>query len=491
MRTKHVVLPAVSVLILLFSSAIYAQTEGDIIRDIAEAIYQAGDDESPRAAVQRAKEIALRKFVEKVVGAHVRVEKFAENTRVVYSMVDIWAVANVRIDSVLSSWYDDYTAHYRADVHVERKEIANLLSALKEIETEVVVAKKQEIAMRIRHRYAVTGVAEDMVFISAEKGEPSFHIDRHPVSVLEYQRFEAGYHSDKHYLYAATGVDWNHATEYCRSRGLRLPTDIEWERALTHADSLFGGRGIRIEEEGYRYEWLVEPVRKVYISAPIYKDMVRYPMKDLSEPWKLKWFGDQSGIMNQIGFRCVSSETPVESYVDTAKSQGVIPSVDYSLFPDYSLLTFTKVGSSRSGSFFLSIPLDNDIHYPPKRPYDSMWNLGFGASYVWFNESGEQVHEIEVPVIARWLLVTPEAIRFIVTPSAGLLVALGSGRELGVSYGVLVDVGLGHYAGPFLGIGYQGYYPRLITQKRGIGSSTFRGVVFRAGIEFPSVWWWF
>lgn len=503
MKAKNVILAAGAVLVFMLSSTTYAQTENSFIRGVAEATYVAGEKESPYNAKYEAKKVALRQFVEKYIGTLVDYSAEAENTHLVYSLIDVWASGYVNIDSVYVDEYHDYTAHYHASVSTSRMAVQEFQQAIEQIQSVVLEQQRRVLIERARHQYAITGAAEDMVLVNAEKEEPSFRIDRHPVSIVEYQRFETGYHSDKHYLDAATGVDWNHATEYCRSRGLRLPTDIEWERALTHTNSLdivFGSTGERFKEKVYQYEWVVEPVRKVYISAPIYRDMVRYPMKDLSGPWKLGWFDEDAGL-DEMGFRCVSSETPVEPYVDTAKSREetlVIPDLNsfasggYLLHPDYSLFTFTKVGSSRSGSFFLSIPLERLVFYPPAEPIEGgPWCFGFGVSYIQFKESGERIDDIEIPVIARLRVIQRSAIRFIVTPSAGLLVTIGSKRELGASYGILVDVGLGHYAGPFLGVGYQGYYPGFLEHGRSVSKTTFRGVVFRAGIEFPSVWRWF
>ncbi len=216
------------------------QCDPNVIHDVAEASYRAGEDESPREAKQKAKDLALRGFVERVVGAHVRIESLAENTHVIYSMVDVWAVANVRIDSVAHSRYADYTAEYRAQVSVERAKVDDLLKAFDEIAAAAVAAKKSEIAERTRRRYAIIGEIKDLVLVPAYRDDPPFLIMRHPVSVWEYAKYAPGYRSDGVLATPVSGVSWKNAQSYCQSKGMRLPQEakFEWLRAKMHTDSL-------------------------------------------------------------------------------------------------------------------------------------------------------------------------------------------------------------------------------------------------------------
>lgn len=493
---------AVAILAALTGSghAAGAENQDDVTRGVAEAEYRAGENEAPSEAKEEAKKLALRKFVEKTIGMWLNYSAEAKDTRLVSSLIDVWASGYVKIDSVHTDEYFDYVARYRATVSTTHAAVQEFQKDVEQIKAAALEQQRRVLIERTKRRYAVTASVPDMVLVPAEKGEPPLRIDRHPVSVLEYQRFDASYYSGRHYLDSATGIEWRGAVGYCKSRGLRLPTDIEWERARTHAGSLgiifpppparitWGGqRGFPRE---YRCEWLAGPVksREVWGHTPKGKDAwidaEQYPMKDLLDPWKLLWFDRHSShidgpALDNIGFRCVYNEAEPHVEVVSVPVSTDDELVIWRSSTDYSLLavgTTTPSGSVASGLFAVSVPVSGGgMTYS---------DFGFGMSYTQLGQPTGKVRYIEIPFFMRVALGITERVHFVVTPSAGLLVILRPERSVGASYSVFADVRLGARGGPFLGIGYQ-------RQVGGGEYDTVPTVVVRGGIEFPSIWWWF
>ena len=216
-----------------------------VVSGIAEAEYAASERESPYDARLQAKKVALQGFVEEVVGIQVtswqmlfESEDSDGVSEYMHSLIDIWASAYVRVDSVHEDGYENYVARYVASVSVPASEVKNFLEDVEEIKIATRETRKRELIEHTKHRYAVTAEVEDMVLVPAQNGEPPFYIDRHPVSVVQYRRFNKMYKSNFFYLEPATSIYWSDACDYCSSQGKLLPTDIEWERARESSSSL-------------------------------------------------------------------------------------------------------------------------------------------------------------------------------------------------------------------------------------------------------------
>lgn len=129
-------------------------------------------------------------------------------------------------------------------------------------------------------------VPEEMVYIPAgefimgHKEEPrtrlgktvtshAYLIDRYEVSREQYKKFNPTYSfSPKSGLYPVTHVTYSEALDFCKAKGKRLPTEVEWEKAARGTDgrkwpwSIFvdhpnnGFSGFMSEPVDKRKEWI-------------------------------------------------------------------------------------------------------------------------------------------------------------------------------------------------------------------------------------------
>lgn len=66
---------------------------------------------------------------------------------------------------------------------------------------------------------------------------PSYYIDKFPVTNQEYERINSEHKYPPHKAnHPVVGISWDHAKEYAKAVGKRLPTEAEWEKAARGTD---------------------------------------------------------------------------------------------------------------------------------------------------------------------------------------------------------------------------------------------------------------
>jgi serine/threonine-protein kinase len=82
---------------------------------------------------------------------------------------------------------------------------------------------------------------------------PAYYLARHPVTNGQYQRFKRDWARDDDH--PVVGVNWEEAQGYCEWAGLRLPSELEWEK---------GARGVDGREYPWGEEWDTAKCRNAY-----------------------------------------------------------------------------------------------------------------------------------------------------------------------------------------------------------------------------------
>lgn len=88
--------------------------------------------------------------------------------------------------------------------------------------------------------------AGEAIYNNITVSVPAFYIDKHEVTIAEYKKFDRTYVPPPNFNspdMPATNVSFTMAERYARSRGKRLPTEVEWIRAArgnTNYDYDFG-----------------------------------------------------------------------------------------------------------------------------------------------------------------------------------------------------------------------------------------------------------
>lgn len=122
---------------------------------------------------------------------------------------------------------------------------------------------------------------------------PAFYIDMYEVTYGDYQKFDPNFKiAGRRPTFPVTDVTWFNADNYCRSRGKRLPTEAEWEKAARGTD-------------GRIYPWgnLYDPDKANLGSAPTrvgdhWGDRSPYGIFDMAgnvSEWTDSWYQPYPG----------------------------------------------------------------------------------------------------------------------------------------------------------------------------------------------------